>query len=46
MKIEFSVKRSPAKASWWLVVNGTIIETFDTKYKACELMERLQRKYA
>lgn len=39
-----SVQRSPAKVCWWVVFNGTIIHTTDTKWEAQALALSYQRK--
>lgn len=40
------VRRSPAKVSWWVVVNGTFISAFDTKWQANSYADNIRRQYA
>lgn len=42
----FSVQRSPAKVCWWVMCNGTLINTVDTKREATELASKYQRSYS
>lgn len=39
-----SIQRSPAKVCWWVVFNGTILMTTDTKWEAEEAASVFQRK--
>lgn len=39
-----SVQRSPAKVCWWVMFNGYVLETADTKWQAQELAETYRRK--
>lgn len=45
MKLEFLVKRSPAKASWWVLCNGKLIETTDTRKQAEQMARSFERRY-
>lgn len=40
------VKRSPAKVSWWVVVNGAFLSAFDRKWQANDYADSLRRSYA
>lgn len=42
----FSVKRSPARACWWVMCNGSLLATTDTKREANELASNYRRSYA
>lgn len=40
------VKRSPARVSWWVVVNGAFLSAFDRKWQANDYAENLRHSYA
>lgn len=41
----FSIQRSPAKVCWWVMANGSLLFTTNTKREANELVTNLQRTY-
>lgn len=44
--INIEVRRSPAKVCWWVVCNGTLVTTKDTKKDAENAAQELRRAYA
>lgn len=43
MSIE--VKRSPARVCWWVVVNGVLLNTHETKWLAEQEASNIKKKY-
>lgn len=41
----FEVVRSPAKVCWWVLCNGVLLLTTDTKKEASAKAEGLRRQY-
>lgn len=46
MNITIEVRRSPARVCWWVVCNGHMVFTRDTKKDAEHEAEKLRRAYA
>ena len=43
--INVEVKRSPARVSWWVVVNGAFLQAFDRKWEANSYADDLRKRY-
>lgn len=43
--MNFEVKRSPARICWWVLLNGVLLGTAETKYEALGLKDYFERKY-
>lgn len=44
-QLSIEVRRSPAKVSWWVVVNGAFLSAFDRKWEAKAYAEGLSKRY-
>ena len=44
--MSFEVVRSPAKVCWWVMCNGVLLSTADTKAEANKLVNDFRRNYA
>jgi hypothetical protein len=44
--MNFSIQRSPAKVCWWVLCNGVLLSTADTKSEATHYMNKLKASYA
>jgi hypothetical protein len=42
----FEIKRSPARICWWVLCNGVLLSTADTKGEALFQADFYRRKYA
>lgn len=45
LSISVEVKRSPARISWMIMVNGVLLNTTDTRREAEEQVSIIKRKY-
>lgn len=41
----FTIKRSPAKICWHVLINGKFLDTANTKREAIELKDMYEQKY-
>lgn len=41
----FEVKRSPGKVCWWIMCNGQLVDTRDTRKEAEAYKDQLERNY-
>lgn len=44
--MNFEVKRSPARVCWWVLLNGVLLGTADTRYEAIILKSSYEKRYA
>lgn len=43
--MDIEVKRSPARVSWWVVVNGVFLSAHDRRWEATAYANDLRRRY-